>query len=82
MVSDTSSTITPERVSELASALEVPVYVLTVAPPHRRFFGGDATLADLAIRTGGVHVRAHLTEDLDTTISTMLAELRQPTFWP
>ena len=74
---DTSSTITPEKVSELASALEVPVYVLTVAPPRRRFFGGDATLADLAIRTGGVHVRAHLTEDLDTTISTMLAELRQ-----
>ena len=74
---DTSSTITPEKVSELASALEVPVYVLTVAPPRRRFFGGDDTLADLAIRTGGVHVRAHLTEDLDTTISTMLAELRQ-----
>ena len=34
---DTSSTIAPEKVSELASALEVPVYVLTVAPPRRRF---------------------------------------------
>ncbi len=74
---DTSSTLTPEKVSELASALEVPVYVLTVAPPRRSFFGADHRLADLARWTGGDHVRAHATEHLDATISALMVELRQ-----
>jgi Ca-activated chloride channel family protein len=74
---DTSSTLTPEKVSELASALEVPVYVLTVAPPRRRFFGADDTLANLARWTGGDHVPAHAAEHLDGTVSDLMTELRQ-----
>ena len=77
---DTSSTLTPEKVSELASALEVPVYVLTVAPPRRRLFGADDTLANLARWTGGDHARAHAAEYLDATISALMAELRQVYF--
>ena len=77
---DTSSTLTPEKVSELASALEVPVYVLTVAPPRRRLFGADDTLANLARWTGGDHARAHAAEHLDATISALMAELRQVYF--
>ena len=74
---DTSSMLTPEKVSGLASALEVPVYVLTVAPPRRRVFGADDALLSLTRWTGGDHVPVDVTEDLGTTISALMAELRQ-----
>ena len=74
---DTSSTLKPEQVSELASSVDVPVYVLSVAPPRRRFFGGNDSLADLARWTGGEQVRVHELGQLDTTIAALFAELRQ-----
>ena len=43
--------------------------------PRRRFFGADDTLA-ICCRDGRLHVRAHVTEDMDTTISTLMAELQ------
>jgi Ca-activated chloride channel homolog len=74
---DTSSTLRPAQVSELANAVEVPIYVLSVAPPRRRFFLGDDGLSNLARLTGGDHIRAHDPEQLDTAISGLIAELRQ-----
>ena len=78
---DTSSTLTPEQVSELASAVDVPVYVLSVAPPRRRFFGGNDSLSNLARWTGGEQIRVHELDQLDATIAALFAELRQLYFW-
>jgi Ca-activated chloride channel homolog len=74
---DTSSTLKPEQVSALASAIDVPVYALSVAPPRRRFFGGDESLSDLARWTGGAHIRAHTSDQLDNTLAALMTELRQ-----
>jgi Ca-activated chloride channel homolog len=74
---DTSSTLKPEQVSELASAVDVPVYALSVAPSRRRLFAGNDSLSDLARWTGGAHIRAHDSQHLNNTIAALMMELRQ-----
>ena len=55
---DTSSARTPADVSGLASSVDVPVYVVAVAPTRRFFGGGNSQLTELARMTGGEQVRA------------------------
>lgn len=74
---DTSSTMSSEDASGLASSVDVPVYVLTVAAPRRRLIGEDKTLANLARWTGGTHVAAHDAVRQDEVISGLVAEFRQ-----
>jgi VWFA-related protein len=53
---DTSSQMTPEQVSAIASAIDVPVYVITVVSPGEfedRTVATDSTLRTLAQWTGG-----------------------------
>jgi len=55
---DTSSELTPKRVSEIAAAIDVPVYVMTVVSDMERDKGSQSELAetplrDLARATGG-----------------------------
>jgi Ca-activated chloride channel family protein len=77
---DTSSARTPEDVSSLASSVDVPVYVVAVAPKRRWFGGGNSGLANLARSTGGEQVGAATPEQLETAITTLLAEMRQQYF--
>jgi Ca-activated chloride channel homolog len=77
---DTSSTISAERASSLASGVEVPVYVITVARPRRRLFGGDDNLSKVARWTGGEQISAYAAEQLDATMSELIMELRQSYF--
>ena len=74
---DTSSTMSSEDASGLASSVDVPVYVLTVAAPRRPLIGEDETLANLARWTGGIHIAAHDAVLQDGMISGLVAELRQ-----
>jgi hypothetical protein len=85
---DTGSRLTAPQVSAIASAIDVPVYLLTVANPvdhpGEEFavraaperVAETATLADLARWTGGdmriVSVRAHTDKELED----LFAELR------
>ncbi len=79
---DTSSTLTPSEVSGLASAIDVPVYVIAVVPPSRTSSGSsqatrDYHLANLAYWTGGDVM--HVT-DADAelrVVDRLMAELRQ-----
>ena len=82
---DTSSSLTPADVSGLASSIDVPIYVITVAHPQRaeddqRSDGKETSLADLASWTGGdLRVAAGATQ-ADRTIAELMAELRQQYF--
>jgi VWFA-related protein len=85
---DTNSRLTGPQVSAIASAIDVPVYLLTVANPADHPSGDfsvlqtdqrkteTATLADLARWTGGdmriVSLPTHTTE----AVADLLAELR------
>ena len=78
---DTSSTMTPMDVSALASATDVPVYVLPVHSPRRQptaSITGD--LADLAYWTGGDLLPATEPEQMDHAVAALIAELRQQYF--
>jgi Ca-activated chloride channel family protein len=82
---DTSSALTPADVSGLASAIDVPVYVVAVVPPRHPDTRGegptpDDDLANLAYWTGG-DVR-HVTEGeaVATVIAALMTELRQQYF--
>jgi Ca-activated chloride channel family protein len=77
---DTSSSQTPDDVSTLASSVDVPVYVVTVAPKRRWFGGGNGSLTNLARMTGGDQVNAATPEQLDAAIETLLSEMRQQYF--
>jgi len=85
---DTSSTLTPQQVSALASSIDVPVYVvLTVAPidrpqPSKGVVQANATvrasadLGDLARWTGGELLWADEKESSTSTAQRIVSELR------
>jgi Ca-activated chloride channel homolog len=78
---DTSSRLTPPEVSGLASAIDVPVYVLVVAPPSRTGVGGQAVrdyeLASLAYWTGGDVLHVPEDETAAKAVERLMTELRQ-----
>ena len=77
---DNSSSKTPEDVSGLASSVDVPVYVVAVAPKRRWFGGGNSQLTNLARMTGGEQVNAATPEQIAAAVETLLSELRQQYF--
>jgi Ca-activated chloride channel homolog len=77
---DTSSARTAADVSTLVSSVDVPVYVVAVAPKRRWFGGGNANLTDLARSTGGEQVNAATAEQLEAAVTMLLAEMRQQYF--
>lgn len=78
---DTSSTLSPGEVSSLASAIDVPVYILTVdssrrddpATPH------EGALSNLAFWTGG-ELRNVPANSAGLALTSLMAELRQQYF--
>lgn len=84
---DTSSTLTPAQVSGLASAIDVPVYVLVAVPPidHALFLDREeartpqatADLRDLAQWTGGDLLWVTAGRDAAQSVHDVLSELRQ-----
>ncbi len=78
---DTSSTFSPAEASARASAIDVPVYVIDVAPGQRHAAVAprvdDASLAHLAFSTGGDVRRLMPGESMDVTIAALMSELRQ-----
>lgn len=79
---DTSSALTAPEVSGLASAIDVPVYVLAVVPPRRSPPRGvesttDADLSNLAYWTGGDVVHVAEVESVPVAVDRLMAELRQ-----
>jgi len=80
---DTSSAMTPAEVSGIASSIDVPIYVITVAQPRRstqETSPDDANLADLAFWTGGDFRVAGSAEQVERTIDQLMSELRQQYF--
>ena len=77
---DTSSARSPSDVSGLASSVDVPVYVVAVAPKRRFFGGGNSELTNLARLTGGEQVQASNPEQLTAAVETLLGEMRQQYF--
>ena len=77
---DTSSERSPSDVSGLASSVDVPVYVVAVAPKRRFFGGGNSQLMNLARLTGGEQVQASNPEQLTAAVETLLSEMRQQYF--
>lgn len=84
---DTASRLTPEQVSGIASAIDVPVYLLTVVHPldheggvHSVIADGRSqavgTLADLARWTGGTMRIASTPAHTASTLKDLFAELR------
>jgi Ca-activated chloride channel homolog len=79
---DTSSTLTAPEVSGLASAIDVPVYVIPVVPPSRSEAPSpqaarDYHLANLAYWTGGDVVHVTDVDAAAKAIERLMAELRQ-----
>jgi Ca-activated chloride channel family protein len=77
---DTSSAQSPSDVSGAASSVDVPVYVVAVAPRRRFFGGGNSQLTNLARMTGGDQVPAASPEQLAAAVETLLGEMRQQYF--
>jgi Ca-activated chloride channel family protein len=78
---DTSSTMTPADVSALASATDVPVYVLPVEVVRRvDATGQTGDLSDLAYWTGGELMPVAELEQMPRAVATLVAELRQQYF--
>lgn len=80
---DTSSTLAPSEVSALASATDVPVYVLPVMAPLPAREGvvpPTGNLADLATWTGGDLLMATEPAEADRSVATLMMELRQQYF--
>ncbi len=80
---DTSSALTSTEVSGLASAIDVPVYVIAVEPPRHPDEGPPQTapgLADLAFWTGGDLRYATTPEEATRTAADLMTELRQQYF--
>ena len=81
---DTSSTFSPAEASARASEIEVPVYVLDVAParPQRPLVqhADAANLANLAYSTGGDVRHVTNVETLNAAIGGLMSELRQQYF--
>jgi VWFA-related protein len=83
---DTSSTLTAPDVSGLASAIDVPVYVVATVPSldqrammegSNRGHADSADLRDLAEWTGGQFVFASTFTETVVAAATLVAELRQ-----
>lgn len=79
---DTSSALTAPEVSGLASAIDVPVYVLAVVPPRRTPAGGvastrEADLSNLAYWTGGDVVHVAEVDSVPVVVDRLMTELRQ-----
>jgi Ca-activated chloride channel homolog len=77
---DTSSSGTASDVSKVASSVDVPVYVVSVAGRRRRFGGGDSSLSNLARATGGEQLQAVTPEQAATAVAALMSELRQQYF--
>ena len=77
---DTSSNRTAEDVSRMASSVDVPVYVVAVAPQRRRFGFGGSGLENLARSTGGEQLEASTPEKAASAVASLMAELRQQYF--
>jgi Ca-activated chloride channel homolog len=82
---DTSSTLTPPDVSGLASAIDVPVYIIAVGParPSPDDTGGhssDGGLANLAYWTGGDLRRVGAPDQAEEAVGALMTELRQQYF--
>jgi Ca-activated chloride channel homolog len=85
---DTASGLTPGQVSGIASAIDVPVYIIaTVLPidhqgregalPRQTPTGPDGTVEDLAAWTGGAFYYASTPADTSNAARQVLDELRQ-----
>ena len=78
---DTSSTLSPADVSALASATDVPVYVLPVDAVRRlETAAPSGDLADLAYWTGGDLLSVAQPELMPRAVAALVAELRQQYF--
>ena len=81
---DTSSTFSPAEASARASAIDVPVYVIDVAPAKRHtaavLQADEASLAHLAFSTGGDVRRLAAGDAMDLTVAGLMSELRQQYF--
>jgi VWFA-related protein len=78
---DTSSSLTPAEVSGIASAIDVPVYVIAVGLSvdlggHRPLDVEDINLDDLARWTGGAYFAATTTAERLAAVREILADLR------
>jgi VWFA-related protein len=85
---DTASRMTPGQVSAIASAIDVPVYIIaTVLPidhvgreealPRAAVVGEDGSIEDLATWTGGAFFYVSTPSDTSNTSRQVLEELRQ-----
>ena len=76
---DTSSSLTSPQVSGMASAIDVPVYIVAVVPPalSERGIENEGTLSDLALWTGGDVSRVAAPELAAGAIEALMVELRQ-----
>jgi VWFA-related protein len=85
---DTSSSLTPQQVSALASSIDVPVYVVAVMSPLDRpeRIAGEvadsvsANLADLANWTGGELLYVTVPDQASAATRELLATMRQQYF--
>ena len=82
---DTSSALGPTDVSGLASAIDVPVYVMNVVPPETSQEdlpedGNDGGLSNLAYWTGGALRHARTSEQAALAVVSLMTELRQQAF--
>ena len=78
---DTSSTLSPADVSAIASATDVPVYVLPVEAVRRlETAAPSGDLADLAYWTGGDLLSVAQPELMPRSVAALVAELRQQYF--
>jgi Ca-activated chloride channel family protein len=78
---DTSSTLSPAEVSGIASAIDVPVYVMAVVPPRADDIeAGGGDLSNLAYWTGGALSHVTASKSAESTTGALMAELRQQYF--
>jgi Ca-activated chloride channel homolog len=78
---DTSSALSPADVSAIASATDVPVYVLPVEAVRRlETAAPSGDLADLAYWTGGDLLSVAQPELMPRSVAALVAELRQQYF--
>jgi Ca-activated chloride channel homolog len=77
---DTSSTRSASDVSQTASSVDVPVYVVAVANRRGLFGRGDSSLSTLARATGGEQLEASTPEQAASAVAALMTELRQQYF--
>jgi VWFA-related protein len=80
---DTSSVLSPREVSDIASAIDVPVHVLAVTPPESETAAAASGggLSQLAAATGGDLRLVTMPEQADRTVSALMDELRHQYFF-